>query len=61
VHYCIENNTTLEKLSLDEYKQFSEAFDNDVFDAISLKTCVEKRLVTGAPSPMQVKLYLESL
>ncbi|MCR5528569.1 MAG: argininosuccinate lyase [Saccharofermentans sp.] len=61
VHYCIENNTTLEKLSLDEFKKFSDLIEEDVYDAISLETCVNKRTITGAPAPETVKKYLESL
>ena len=36
-------------LGLEELKSFSEAFEGDVFEAISLKACVERRLTTGAP------------
>ena len=61
VHYCIENNTTLEKLSLEQFKQFSDLIEEDVYDAISLKTCVEKRLVTGGPSSKAMTDYLNSL
>ena len=60
VHYCIEHNTSLEKLSLDEFKQFSDLIEDDVYDAISLETCVNKRMVTGGPSPEVVSRYLES-
>ncbi|MCQ2466210.1 MAG: argininosuccinate lyase [Clostridia bacterium] len=61
VHYCIANNTTLEKLSLEQFKQFSDLIEEDVYDAISLKTCVEKRLVTGGPSSKAMTDYLNSL
>ncbi len=61
VHYCIENNTTLEKLSLEEFKQFSDLIEEDVYDAISLETCVNKRTITGAPAPETVAKYLENL
>ena len=61
VHYCIENNTPLEKLSLDQFKQFSDLIEEDVYDAISLETCVNKRTITGAPAPETVKKYLDSL
>ncbi|MEE3480790.1 MAG: argininosuccinate lyase [Lachnospiraceae bacterium] len=49
VLYCIENNKALTDLSLDEFRKFSPAFDEDVFSAIDLKTCVDRRLTTGAP------------
>ena len=61
VHYCIENNTTLEKLSLEEFKKFSDLIESDVYDAISLETCVNKRTITGAPAPETVKKYLDNL
>ncbi len=50
VLYCIDKSKALDDLSLEEFRQFSEKFDEDIYDAISLKTCVEKRLTTGAPS-----------
>ncbi len=61
VHFCIENNTTLEKLPLDKLKEFSPAFEEDVYDAISLKTCVEGRSLIGGPNPETVKKYLDEL
>ncbi len=61
VHYCIENNTTLEKLSLEQFKQFSDLIEDDVYDAISLETCVNKRTLTGGPAPDTVGKYLGDL
>ncbi len=61
VHYCIENSTSLEKLPLETLKQFSPAFEEDVYDAISLKTCVEGRSLIGGPAPETVKRYLDSI
>ncbi len=55
VLYCIDKNCAIDELSLDELKTFSELFDEDIFDAISLKTCVEKRLTVGAPSSDSMK------
>ncbi len=48
---CIEKNLSLDELSLSEYKEISPIFEEDIYQAISLKTCVEKRLTKGAPSP----------
>ncbi len=48
---CIEKNISLDELSLSEYKEISPIFEEDIYQAISLKTCVEKRLTKGAPSP----------
>ena len=61
VHYCIENGTTLEKLTLEQLREFSPAFEDDVYDAISLKTCVEGRSLIGGPSPDTVKRYLDNI
>ena len=61
VHYCIENGISLADVPLDKLKEFSEAFEEDVYDAISLKTCVEGRKLVGGTNPETVRLYLESL
>ncbi len=55
VLYCIEKNTSIDALSLDELKTISDKFEDDIFDAVSLKTCVEKRLTIGAPGPDAMK------
>ncbi|MCX4356955.1 MAG: argininosuccinate lyase [Oscillospiraceae bacterium] len=68
VALCISKNTTLEELPLEDYKQQSELFENDVYTAISLDTCVKERKSFGGPSPKSVlgqvefvKKYLEGL
>ncbi len=68
VALCISKNTTLEELPLEDYKQQSELFENDVYTAISLDTCVKERKSFGGPSPESVlgqvefvKKYLEGL
>lgn len=61
VAYCIKNNNTLESLSLDIFKTFSDLIDEDIFEAISLYTCVNKRNITGAPAPETVKKHLSEL
>ena len=53
--YCISNSKDLESLSLEEYKGFSELFEEDVFEAISLDTCVKNRTSYGGPSPENVR------
>lgn len=55
VLYCIDKNQSLDELTLAEFQQFSPAFKEDIFEAISLKTCVEKRITTGAPGPEEMK------
>jgi negative regulator of genetic competence, sporulation and motility len=47
VAYCIEKGKVLETLTLEEYKSFDASFEQDVFEEISLKTCVEKRISKG--------------
>ena len=46
---CIEKGISLEEMTLEEYQQISPVFQEDIYDAISLKTCVEKRNTFGAP------------
>lgn len=49
VLYCIEKNISLDDMSLEEYRKISPVFEEDIYEAISLKTCVEKRTTIGAP------------
>ena len=49
VLYCIERSIAIDDMKIDELKEFSELFDNDIYEEISLKTCVSKRLTAGAP------------
>ena len=55
VLYCIDKECAIDDLRLSELKRFSELFEEDIYDAISLKTCVEKRLTVGAPSKDAMK------
>ncbi len=48
---CIDKGIALDDLSLEEYQAISPVFKEDIYEAISLKTCVEKRLTLGAPGP----------
>lgn len=54
VLYCIENNKAIHELNLLELKSICDMFDMDVYDEISLETCVEKRITTGGPSRMAI-------
>ncbi len=62
---CIEKNKSLDELTLDEFKSVSEIFEQDIYEAISLKTCVEKRTTIGAPGAEAMKkviaIYKEEL
>ncbi len=55
VFYAISHEKALDELTLDEFKQFSDIFDNGVYEAISLKTCVSQRKVTGGPAKEAVE------
>ena len=49
VLFCIDKGIALDDMSLDEFKAISPVFEEDIYEAISMKTCVEKRLTIGAP------------
>ncbi len=55
VLFCLDRNISLLDLTLEEFKNFSEIFDEDIYDAISLETCVDARLTKGAPGPARMK------
>ena len=59
VLYCIDQNKSIEELSLEEFKQISPIFDIDIYDAISLNTCVQKRNTIGAPGKEAMAEVLE--
>ena len=59
VHYCIEHNKTLDTLTLDEYKAVTPLFENDVYHAIDLSTCVRERRSIGGPAPDEVARQLK--
>ena len=59
VLYCIDNNKSLLDMTLEEYKAISPVFEQDIYDAISLETCVEKRLTIGAPSQTAMKKVIQ--
>ena len=59
VALCIQQNTVLEELPLETYKQYSKLFENDLYEDIDLKTCVEKRISEGGTSTASVEAQLE--
>lgn len=61
VNYCISNGKTLETLTLEEYKAVSEMFEDDVFSAIDLETCVNMRSVEGGPSQASVRKQMKGV
>jgi len=58
---CIKENKMIEELSLDELKAFSPIFEEDVYKAIDLVTCVEERKVIGGPSTESIKIQIKAL
>jgi argininosuccinate lyase len=56
---CIDKGISLDELTLDEYKEISPVFEEDIYEAISLKTCVEKRNTIGAPGQEAMQKVLE--
>ncbi len=61
VAHCIAENTTLEDLPLETYKNYSELFSEDVYTAINLETCVAERGAYGGPAPASVQHQIELL
>ncbi|MBQ2264392.1 MAG: argininosuccinate lyase [Oscillospiraceae bacterium] len=58
---CIEQELTLETLPLEQYKEMTDLFAEDVYEAISLDTCVKERSSEGGPSPKAVAVQLAGL
>ena len=56
---CIEKDISLDELSLEEYQAISPVFQEDIYEAISMKTCVEKRMTIGAPGAEAMKQVIE--
>lgn len=61
VSFCIENNITLDEMTIEQYKTFNNNFNDDIYSEISLEKCVSNRNVIGGPSPIQVRKRIEEL
>lgn len=61
VAWCIEHGKTLEDMTLEEYKSFSEAFDESLYEDISIAACVAKRTSKGGASPANIAAQIEYL
>jgi argininosuccinate lyase len=59
VNMCIKTGDTLDTLTLRDFRAISSLFDEDVYDALSLKTCVNERKVYGGPSKESVLKQIE--
>lgn len=60
VAYCLSKNTSLDDLTLEELQGFSPLIQEDVYEEISVYTCVSKRNIPGGPAPEQVKAAIEA-
>ena len=61
VAYCIDHDEVLETLPLNVYQSFDEVFDEDIYQAISLLTCIENRKVEGGPAPVTCQKAIERM
>jgi len=59
VSACIEKGCVLETMSLDEYREFSELFDEAVYEAVDLENCVNRRISSGGTSVENVEKEIE--
>ena len=55
VLYCIDQGKAIDELSLEELKNLSPIFEEDVYEAVSLESCVERRITQGAPGPKEME------
>jgi len=60
VAHCLEKQCAIDELPLDELRRFSPVFDQDVYGAISLSSCVSARSLIGGPAPERVLLEVEA-
>ena len=60
VSYCIEKDTVIDALSIEEFKNFSELIDEDIYTEISLETCVNQRKLIGGPAMDTMKKIIDS-
>ncbi len=59
VLYCIDKGIALDDMSLEEFKAISPVFEQDIYQAISMETCVEKRMTIGAPGQEAMRKVIE--
>ena len=59
VAFCISNGLILETLSIDKYKEFDDSFSEDLYNEISLKTCVEKRISAGGTGEKSIDRQID--
>ncbi|MGL5438026.1 MAG: argininosuccinate lyase [Lachnospiraceae bacterium] len=59
VLFCIEKDKAIDDMTLEELKAISPVFEADIYDAVSMKTCVEKRITVGAPGQEAMRQVIE--
>jgi len=59
VLFCIDKNIALDDMTLEEFQAVSPVFEEDIYNAISMKTCVNRRMTVGAPGPEAMKKVIE--
>ena len=58
--YCIDQKKGLDELTLDEFRRFTDAAEEDIYEAIALDTCVRERNTAGAPGPEAMEAAVSS-
>jgi len=61
VAFCIDNALTLETMAIEQYREFSDVFEKDIYESIDLDICVSKRTSFGGTAPEQVKLRIADI
>jgi argininosuccinate lyase len=61
VLYCEQSGKAIDALSLEELQSLSPMFENDVFEALSLEACVQRRAVFGGPNPGSVQKHIDMM
>ena len=61
ISYATDQNKTLDTITIEEYKQYSPLFEEDIYEAINLITCVKNRTSYGGPSPENVKNHIREV
>ena len=61
VNFCIKKNTTLDKLSIEEYKKFLDVIEEDIYDEINVRRCIEKRISYGSTSFENIKTQIKNI
>lgn len=59
VLYCIQNGKNLLELTMDEWKEFSPIFEEDIYHAIAIETCVDARDTVGGPARREIERVIE--